>query len=136
MRKTHYEELFQRDVEAGRLKVVVGGTTLEAEIFRLAENEKVLKSSFLKLHPQSDHHWDNVVAKAKNLTQDQRAELFAKAIRAESAQDEVYLDIAKGDFAHVVAEALEQSEETELVVPDYLRQAIEAVAHVEPHGDE
>lgn len=134
-RKEHYENRFRGDAEAGRLIVVVGGTTLEAEMFRLPNNEEVLRKSFLALHPNSEHHWTNVVDKAKDLTPDQRAELFAQAIRAQLATDEVYLDIAKGEFAHVVAEAIESgTAEMRLQVPEYLQHAIDAVAHLTPRN--
>jgi putative ATP-dependent endonuclease of OLD family len=99
------EERFARDVEAGRLTVVVGGTTVEAEMFRLPENEESLHGAFLTLHPQSDGHWANVVASVEGKGPDERAETFAAAIRAKSPSEDVYMDIAKGDFAHIVAEA-------------------------------
>lgn len=131
IRKTTYESLFSDDVAAGRLTVVVGGTTLEAEIFREPQNEDLLRTAFLTLHPNSQKHWTSVVDAVKDLDRDARAEKFAAAIRTESPQDGLYLDITKGDFAHVVAEAIDTDTSRSLEVPDYLRQAIEAVAHVD-----
>ncbi len=130
-RKTFYEQRFFQHLEAGRLAVVVGGTTLEAEMFRVPQNEELLHAAFLALHPQSDHHWKKVVAAVEGREPDARAETFATAIRATSASDEYYLDIAKGDFAHVVAEALESNDGSSLGVPEYLKAAIDAVAHVD-----
>ncbi|WP_083213355.1 ATP-dependent nuclease [Mycobacterium malmoense] len=130
-RRASYEERFARDVEAGRLTVVVGGTTLEAEMFRMPENEAALRAAFIALHPKSGHHWANVLAKVEGTSPDERAETFASAIRAQSPSEDVYLDIAKGDFAHVVAEAIESENGLPLVVPTYLKEAIEAVAHVD-----
>jgi len=129
-RKSHYEKRFAPHVDAGRLAVVVGGTTLEAEMFRMAQNEELLHAAFLSLHPNSDHHWKKVVAAVEGKGLDDRAETFASAIRAKSAKDEYYLDIAKGEFAHVVAEALESNNGPSLSVPSYLETAIDAVAHV------
>lgn len=129
-RRVRYEEQFAQDVEAGRLSVVVGGTTLEAEMFRMHENEQRLHRAFLELHPNSDKHWASVVAKVEGKDSDERAETFAAAIRAESPSEGVFLDIAKGDFAHIVAEAMEAADGSLLGVPTYLKVAIEAVAHV------
>jgi len=130
VRKTSYESLFPDDVAQGRLTVVVGGTTLEAEIFREPQNEDLLRTAFLTLHPQSEQHWDSVAAAVQEMDRDERAETFAAAIRAESPKEGLYLDITKGDFAHLVAEAIDTDSSRWIRVPDYLRQAIEAVAHV------
>ncbi|KHO24667.1 AAA family ATPase [Mycolicibacterium setense] len=130
-RRSRYEQLFADHVKAGRLTVVVGGTTLEAEMFRMAENEETLHKAFLDLRPGSDKHWKNVVAKVDGTSQDERAETFAAAIRAKSPEAEVYLDIAKGDFAHLVAEALESEDLSSPGVPQYLMDAIDAVAHLD-----
>ncbi|WP_460359486.1 AAA family ATPase [Mycobacterium sp. ZZG] len=130
-RRTLYKERFASHVEAGRLTVVVGGTTLEAEMFRMPENEQSLHKAFLELHPKSQAHWAKVVANVDGKGADERAETFAAAIRAKSPTEDVYLDIAKGDFAHIVAEALESDDGSSLEVPTYLKDAIDAVAHVD-----
>ena len=129
VRKTTYEALFAEDVKAGRFVVEVGGTTLEAEIFKESANEELLRAAFLELHPNSIGHWNKVAEVAKDRSPDERAETFAKAIRASSAKDDLYLDIGKGDFAHLVAEAIHADTNSSLVVPAYLRRAIEAVVH-------
>lgn len=136
-RKAHYETTFAGDVAAGRLIVEVGQTTLEAEIFRHVANENLLHSTYLKLHPRSEHHWTRLLEVVDGQDGDRRAESFAAAIRATSPQEPLYLDIGKGEFAHLVAESIlaTHAQEPEqnalgLVVPLYLRRAIEAVAHV------
>lgn len=131
-RRQTYETLFPADVTAGRLHVVVGGTTLEAEIFRETPNEALLRGAFQKLRPASQHHWDNIVDAAREKTSDERAETFATAIRAKAATAPLYLDIGKGDFAHLVAEAIGADTTRTLGVPPYLRAAIELAAHVAP----
>ena len=131
-RKTLYESLFPDAVTEGRLVVEVGGTTLEAEMFRLVGNESLLKDVFLEQHPQSQKHWDKIVQATDGATPDDRAEAFAQAIAADSAQAEFYLDISKGDFAHIMADTvLVAGEDSTITVPDYLARTIEAVAHTE-----
>lgn len=88
-RRTLYER-FASHVEAGRLAVVVGGTTLEAEMFRIPENEESLHKAFLELHPKSQAHWAKVVSEVDGKGADERAETFAAAIRAKSPADDVF----------------------------------------------
>jgi putative ATP-dependent endonuclease of OLD family len=128
-RKTTYEKLFSDATAAGRLIVEVGGTTLEAEMFRNPMNEELLKAAFLSLHPRSGHYWSAVVEATKDRDLDGRAEVFAQAIRNDKPTNGMYLDISKGDFAHLVAEAILTDEAEALVIPDYLQRAIESVAH-------
>lgn len=129
VRKKTYEELFPDAAAEGRLVVEVGGTTLEAEIFRESANEQILQKAFLTLHSGSKHHWKNVADAVEDKTPDERAEIFAQAIGAESAKEEFYLDISKGDFAHLVSESIHANTDGTLAVPQYLLRAIEAVAH-------
>lgn len=135
VRKSTYETTFAQAHNDGRLQVKVGGTTLEAELFRHAGNEDLLKEAFKVLHPKSEHHWQNVIEAVEGMAPDERAEEFAAAIRRASADDGPYLDISKGDFAHLVAEAIEgtgDGEDTTLMVPAYLLEAVDAAAHVPP----
>lgn len=129
-RKKTYEELFPDATSAGRLVVEVGGTTLEAEVFREAENEQILQKAFMTLHPGSKHHWEKVAEAVEDKTPDERAEIFAQAIGAKSAKEEFYLDISKGDFAHLVSESIHSNTDGALVIPQYLLRAIEGVAHI------
>ncbi|KQY58849.1 hypothetical protein ASD11_04240 [Aeromicrobium sp. Root495] len=135
VRKTTYETNFPRAYADGRLHVTVGGTTLEAELFRETGNEQLLQNAFKVLHPKSDHHWKNVLDAVDGKSPDERAEGFAAAIRRTSADDGPYLDISKGDFAHLVADAIEEStgkEGSTLTVPAYLREVVDAAAHAAP----
>lgn len=129
-RKRSYESTFPNAVAEQRLHVLVGGTTLEAEFFREEGNETLLREAFEVLHPSSKHHWDKVVAEG-GADRDLRAEIFAAAISAKSAKERVYLNIGKGDFSHLVAEAIYEGSSRDLVVPEYLRRAIELVSHAD-----
>lgn len=137
VRKALYEAKFAAHVAAGRLIVEVGQTTLEAEIFRHVANESLLRATYLELHPKSEDHWTRLEKAVAGQDGDVRAESFASAIRASSPQAPLYLDIGKGEFAHLIAESIFDSstqaaddESVPFVIPDYLRRAIEAVAHV------
>ena len=134
-RKQSYEALFSQAVADGRLHVVVGGTTLEAEFFREEPNEVLLHQAFKTLHPRSEHHWNNLLAAVEGEDGDVRASKFAQAISAKSAQEPLFLDIGKGDFAHLVAEAILADTEGALSVPAYLRAAIELAAHTDTDTD-
>jgi putative ATP-dependent endonuclease of OLD family len=131
-RKASYEQSFHDAVSSGRLVVEVGGTTLEAEMFRELANEALLKDAFLTLHPKSELHWQKVADAVSGQEQQVRAETFARAIRATSPNEDVYLDIGKGEFAQVIAEAVETAKGDTLAIPVYLSRAIDAVAHLTP----
>ncbi|WP_299520127.1 AAA family ATPase [uncultured Serinicoccus sp.] len=142
-RKAAYEEAFPDAVAHGQLKVCVGASTLEAEIFAEAANEEILRKAFLVLHPKSSTNWENVSAAAHGLERADRAVLFAEAIRKktkksptqgetdkgdESVDEQPRLDISKGDFAHLVAEAITESAGADaFAIPSYLLDAISAV---------
>jgi putative ATP-dependent endonuclease of OLD family len=127
-RKDRYLASFAGAAQGGRLSVEVGGTTLEAELFGIPANEELLRTAFERLHPGSKHHWETVVNAVQGKDDDVRAETFAQAIRAKSPQEQFYLDISKGEFAHLVAEAIhEAGDASPFVVPEYLRNAIDAV---------
>lgn len=136
-RRESFESAYADAVVDGRLKVCVGGTTLEAEMFALADNEAVLKSAFLDLHPRSAKKWTDVAEAAADKTPAERAALFAAAIGKNAAAEALSLDLSKGDFAHLVAEALDgtgaadgTSDGTQpmLEIPAYLTEAIDAVS--------
>jgi putative ATP-dependent endonuclease of OLD family len=133
-RRKTYEALFPEALADGRLRIEVGASTLEAEMFAEPANEQLLKLAYDVLRPQSDHHWKHMLEKADGLVGGPRAAVFARALAAtKKIDDEVYLDIAKGEFAHLVAEALElPDQDVEFVVPAYLARAIDAAAHVSP----
>lgn len=89
---------------------VINNYSLESELL-LAGNGAILRSAYLKIHPQSADKWDAVVAHAGDDLAEQMHELFK--------------DSRKGDFAQALAELIESGEE--VVVPDYLADAIRAV---------
>ena len=112
--------------EEPRLEVFVGGTTLEAELFSMVNNEQLLKQAFLTMRPRSENKWDNLFG---YLGDDPtvRAEAFAKAIRTKGGD----IDLGKGDFAQLVCEAITAADfnggSADFVVPPYLDAAIAAV---------
>jgi putative ATP-dependent endonuclease of the OLD family len=87
-RRERYLALY---AEEPRLEVFVGGTTLEAELFSMVNNEQLLKQAFLTMHPRSENKWDNLFG---YLGDDPtvRAEAFAKAIRTKDGD----IDLGKG----------------------------------------
>lgn len=128
-RKTAYETKFADSVRQGILHVCVGDYTLEADLFGQSANEPLMKSAYLDLHPNSADKWIGVasVAGADPMT---RSAVFRNAMREET------IDIEKGDFAHLVVDAIEsEAVETgnppEFVVPKYIQDAINAVL-IEP----
>lgn len=142
-RKKAYEDAFPDAAAHGRFKVCVGSSTLEAELFAEAANEEILNEAFLVLHPRSSKNWEKVAAAANGLERADRAALFAEAIRKKSKKDatkdetdegdepvdeQPELDISKGDFAHLVAEAITESGGADgFVIPSYLIDAITAI---------
>ena len=92
------------------LDVFVNTHSLETELVA-AGNQACLKVVYLALHPQSEEKWDETVA----MTGDDRA----RAIQ------DLFKTIPKGDFAQLLAEKIAASQS--FVVPDYVRQAIEAL---------
>ena len=118
-RKARIENNFSAHVAAGVLKVFCGYTTLEADIFAAGESEPLFRQAHAELHPRSTPKWDDFIAELNENSND-RAKAFAEAIRPKSKK----LDLAKGDFAQIIAEALESPGGAEIGVPEYLEQAI------------
>jgi len=119
-RKANYENAFPMAVSAGILKVCVGEYTLEADFFGPQENDVLLRAAWNEIHPRSGEKWEQVISDTGGIV-DRRAECFSQAMKNNS------LDVSKGDFAQVVAHALESSSDELFVVPSYLREAIEGV---------
>jgi len=118
-RRTAIEGEFPTHYHDRLLSVHVGTTTLEAELYAAVANEAVLRDAFLAQHPRSITKWDELAPKTP-ATREQRAEAFSKALKGKT------LDLGKGDFAHVVAELVEDNTGSTFVVPDYLAAAIYA----------
>lgn len=97
-----------------RLQVLTNAVTLEHELFS-AGNAQLLREAFIALHPQSAARWasnvDGVAAAA-------RPAAFVELLKSTRTR--------KGDFAQQLAERVEAG--APFQVPDYLRQAILAVA--------
>ena len=117
-RKARYEAAFANAMASGVLKVFVGATTLEADIFSETSNESLLRKVFGVLHPRSLPKWDTM-STAAPIDKNGRANHFAHQLENDS------LDIGKGDFAHLLAEALCDNS-TGFIVPEYLQLAIRA----------
>jgi putative ATP-dependent endonuclease of OLD family len=129
LRKAAIDAAFPAHVGSGRLSVHVGATTLEAELFASVANEAMLRNAFLAQHPQSLAKWE-AVAPAAPATSADRAKAFSKALKDKT------LDLGKGDFAHVMAELIEDAAGANFVVPPYLAAAIQAatIKSPEPAG--
>jgi putative ATP-dependent endonuclease of OLD family len=97
-----------------KLSVHVNQRTLEHELF-LAGNEALLKKVFVEIYPKSEHRWQEDV----EIFEDDscRADAFIELLDDKK--------IRKGDFAQHLAQMIQEGEA--VTVPDYLRQAINAV---------
>ncbi len=127
-RRHDLTEAFQGHVDSGCLSIMVGGTTLEAELFAFPANEAVLRQAFETQHPRSLAKWDAIMPQGQGSAAE-RATAFSAALKAGS------LDLGKGDFAQVVAELIvSAADEDQFQVPDYLRGAIRH-AVIEPPPD-
>lgn len=93
------------------LDVSVNDFSLESEL-ALAGNEELLKAAYMKAHPRSEHNWTSALANADR-------EAKARAIQG------LFDNTPKGDFAQTLAEGLREAKDFK--VPDYLRDAIEAL---------
>lgn len=95
----------------GRLIVHASDFTLEADLLvPRSSNHTVLRAAYLAQHPQSSHHWREIMD-----AEDQRAQLYRKL-----KKDKDF--ISKGEFAHAVATAIEDGQE--FTCPPYLLQAL------------
>jgi putative ATP-dependent endonuclease of OLD family len=99
---------------ADRLRVLTNAVTLEHELFG-AGNAVLLREVFLSLHPQSAARW---VADVEGAAVTDRPAAFVDLLKSTRTR--------KGDFAQQLAERVEAG--ALFHVPDYLRQAILAVA--------
>jgi len=124
-RRHDLTEVFQSHVDSGHLSILVGGTTLEAELFALPDNEAVLRQAFETQHPRSLEKWDVLMPQGQG-TVAERATAFSGALKAGS------LDLGKGDFAQVIAELIVAAPGNgQFQVPPYLEEAIRT-AVIEP----
>lgn len=109
-RKKSYD-LIANDIEADDICVtIINNYSLEVELL-LAGNGDILKTAYLKIHPQSAEKWDAVVAHTGDDLANQMHSLFKSA--------------RKGDFSQALAELIEDGEPFK--VPSYLDSAIKAI---------
>lgn len=99
---------------ADRLIVAEAPHTLEADLLAPQTNEPVLKAAYLRQHPQSQHHWDDILAHPKG-----RAFGFYQKLCKHTKF------ISKGEFAHDVALAVQDGAPFE--APQYLADAVHGV---------
>lgn len=92
------------------LDVIVNDYSLESELMR-AGNSATMKTAYLALHPNSGEKWDEAVSET--------GAAQAVAVR------KLFNTTRKGDFAQVLADAINQGER--FIVPRYLKLAIEAL---------
>jgi putative ATP-dependent endonuclease of OLD family len=115
-RKETYIGQWPNAAQSGILHIAVGERTLEADLFGPEPNDPLLKAAFLEMHPRSGASWETVASGDPG----DRAKRFRKAMNDKT------LDLGKGDFSQIVAEALSVDAD-DFVVPAYLAEAIEAV---------
>lgn len=129
LRKAVLEKDFSNHVRSGCLSVHVGTTTLEAELYAAVVNEALLRRAFLAQHPRSAEKWDQITSTAEANATD-RALAFSRALKDKT------LDLGKGDFAHVIAELIENDGSANFEAPAYLVEAIRAATIPSPSPSE
>ena len=115
-RKNDLEELAQEFGSRDKIQVYINECTLEHELL-LAGNEKLLKNTFLSLHPRSTDDWTNRI---ENIDEEHRPDAFIALINDKGTR--------KGDFAQELASRIAKG--APFNVPAYLEQAINALAVV------
>lgn len=113
-RKADLEALATSFGAANNLKVFTNQWTLEHELFA-AGNERLLKLSFLAIHSNSRADWEQRI---EALAVEQRPAAFLELLSGKRTR--------KGDFAQELASRVEKG--ARFTVPDYLRDAINAIA--------
>lgn len=130
-RASKYEKAFDSMSAQGVLGTFVGTRTLEADLFALRENEAIMRTAFLALRRKSSKRWDALAAAAAGLGLEERAELFATALKTKPSSLKPSLNIGKGDYSQLLIESALESvrrKTQELVLPTYLELAIRFTA--------
>ncbi|MFE7522728.1 ATP-dependent nuclease [Streptomyces halstedii] len=96
---------------ADHLFVAEAPHTLEADLLTPETNEPILQAAYLKQHPQSQHHWNDILAHPKG----RAFGLYQKLAKHKKF-------ISKGEFAHDVALAIEEG--AVFQAPQYLTEAV------------
>ncbi|MCX4856600.1 ATP-dependent nuclease [Streptomyces canus] len=107
---------------ADHLIVAEAPHTLEADLLGLKANEPVLRAAYLEQHPQSEHHWKDILGHAKGPA----FGFYQKLCKYDKF-------ISKGEFAHDVALAIENGAAFE--APEYLANAIRGELANKPGGE-
>jgi putative ATP-dependent endonuclease of OLD family len=110
LRKTALDAVAAELRSTSLFRVVINTYSLESELVS-AGNAALMKQVYLSLHPRSATKWDTAAA----LTGDEQA----------SAIKSLFEDTRKGDFAQLLAEAINSA--SAFTVPVYIREAIEAL---------
>ena len=109
-RKASLETLAKNKSATNVFHVFTNTYSLETELIS-AGNETCMREIFLTLHPRSRTKWDDAISSRG-------------ADRAKSIQ-KLFESTPKGDFAQLLAEKI--SHRREFIVPNYIREAVEAV---------
>lgn len=109
-RKAELDALARDRQASEAMDVIVNTYSLETELVA-AGNADIMKEPYLKLHPRSEVKWSEAVAKSG----DERA----------GEIQELFKSTPKGDFAQLLSENIAIAKS--FMVPDYIRQAIDAV---------
>jgi len=112
-RKNNLEDLAESFGSKDKIQVYVNEMTLEHELF-LAGNEKLLKNTFLTLHPRSRDDWKTHI---EDIDEDGRPDAFISLIKDKRTR--------KGDLAQELASRIVKG--APIKIPEYLILAIQAV---------
>lgn len=115
-RKSDLEELAEGFGSRDNIEVYINVCTLEHELL-LAGNEKLLKNTFLSLHPRSSGDWE---ARIEGINVEHRPDAFISLLNDKGTR--------KGDFAQELASRIAKG--APFSVPTYLEQAIHALVSV------
>lgn len=115
-RKNDLEELANGFGSRDKIHVFVNDRTLEHQLF-LAGNERLLKNSFLSLHPRLKNDWKTRI---EDVDVENRADAFISLLSDKKTR--------KGDLAQEIASRI--SKGAPFNVPEYLEQAINALVAI------
>jgi len=114
-RKTELENLVLSFASSGTLNVFVNDVTLEHSLFS-AGNEKLLKNSFLAIHPRSVNDWTTQI---EAILEADRPTAFLQLLSDKKTR--------KGDLAQQIAERI-ATKFTPFKIPKYLEDAIREIS--------
>ena len=116
-RKTELETLVAGFSSTGTLNVFVNDVTLEHALFSVG-NEKLLRNSFLAIHPRSENDW---VTKIESVLEANRPDAFLQLLLEKKTR--------KGDLAQQIAARID-TKFTTFRVPQYLEDAIKEISRI------